>query len=282
MSKKPITKKSTPKLQIQIVSDLHAEFWEGKKVKFTKPAAPILLLLGDICCCGSVADFELFKTCINAVLPEYEKVIFVPGNHEYYYTPTKPEKVPYEATMQGINEKLKAFANSLDDKKFVVLINKTYSISDYILIGSPLWSFIPEQNESYVEQNMNDYNYIYTWNIETKSAERLKAKLITQIFQHNLNYIKRQIKKCQLEGKKAIVLTHHKPYLSPSYKPLNTIDAAYESDLAHLFVEPVILWAYGHTHTADNKKINGSLLYSNPKGYPREKTFFKSGETLLV
>lgn len=273
--------KKQKKLELQIVSDLHAEFWEGKKIKFTKPVAPILLLLGDICCCGSAEDFELFKQCVNAVLPEYEKVIFVPGNHEYYYTPTKPEKVPYEATMQGIHAKLKAFA-ATTNKKFIVLINKTLSIPGYTLIGSTLWSHIPEKNQKFVEKNMNDYNYIYTWNEETKSAERLKASTIDALFNHNVAYIKRQMKKCQLEGQKAIVLTHHKPYLSPNYQADNTINPAYESDLQHLFIDPVVLWAYGHTHMADNKKIGEVVLYSNPKGYPREKTFFKSNDLVTI
>ncbi len=276
-----MNKKQNSKLTLQIVSDLHAEFWEGKKIKFTKPVAPFLLLLGDICCCGSDADFELFKKCINAVLPEYEKVIFVPGNHEYYFMQTKPEKVPFSATMQGIHEKLKAFALTTN-KKFVVLINKTLTLGNYTLIGTPLWSFIPDKNAKFIEQNMNDYNYIFTWNEENKSAERLKASLITQLFHHNVSYVKKQLKKCEQLGQKAIVITHHKPYLSPDYKADGTINPAYESDLRALFGQPIVLWAYGHTHQADNKKINNVILYSNPKGYPREKTFFKCDDMVII
>jgi predicted phosphodiesterase len=182
--------------------------------------------------------------------------------------------------MQGIHEKLKSFA--LANKKFVLLINKTLTIDNYTLIGSPLWSDIQEKNQKFVEKNMNDYNYIYIWNEETKNAERLRANVITQIFQHNVNYIKRQIKKCYSLGQKAIILTHHKPYLSPTYKADNTVDSAYESDLQNLFVDTVVLWAYGHTHMADNKKINNTILYSNPKGYPREKTFFKSADFVTI
>ena len=40
---------------------------EREKYNFIKPMAPVLALLGDICCCGSDNDFETFKKFIYLV-----------------------------------------------------------------------------------------------------------------------------------------------------------------------------------------------------------------------
>lgn len=65
-------------LEIQIVSDLHVEFWAHKKIfNFIKPSAPILALLGDTCCVGSDDDFELFKRFIAEIIDKYEHIIIM-------------------------------------------------------------------------------------------------------------------------------------------------------------------------------------------------------------
>jgi hypothetical protein len=271
-------------MNIQIVSDIHAEFWEKKtKFNFIKPSAPILALLGDICCCGSDDDFEVFKRFINEVLPHYEQILFVPGNHEYYFNPEKKTPVTYANTVQGIDEKIKAFF-AATSPKLCYLNNSSISYTGkknkYLIVGSTLWSWIPEDQRINVQTNMNDYRYVYT------SEGNAKPRLITATDIANTHlkcykYIKTQITKAKKNGQRVIVLTHHKPYVAPTYDA-TTLDAAYESDLAALFEPPVVLWGYGHTHVSDNSVQGKTWLYSNPKGYPKQRTKFNNAAIIKI
>ena len=266
-------------LNIQIVSDLHVEFWANKKqFNFVKPVAPILALLGDICCCGSDADFSLFKRFINEVLPLYEQIIFISGNHEYYNnTKIKPE---YKNTIEGIDEKIKQFFKSTSPKLHH-LNNSSIKLSDgkdtYIIIGSTLWSWIPENRRGSIQSQMNDYSYIY---FNNKKPLPLTSNHVAEMFTNNVKYIKQQIAKYK-DRYKIIIFTHHKPYLSTSYD-INGLSVAYESDLSSLFDEYINLWAYGHTHIADSSMHKKVWFYSNPKGYPNQKTNYKKNVSIKI
>lgn len=271
-------------LDIQIVSDIHAEFW-GKKTKFNfiKPSAPILALLGDICCCGSEDDFEIFKRFVYELLPYYEHIIMVSGNHEYYYNPVKKSTPPTIAyTMDAIDAKIKAFFKETSSKLHYLnnaSMKLTMGKSSYLIVGSTLWSWIPDDQRVNIQSNMNDYQYIYT--ADGKKIRNINSTDIAVKHLKNYKYIRGQILKAKKAGQKVIILTHHKPYLSPTYNA-TTLDVAYESDLTTLMKAPVILWAYGHTHVSDNSWIENTQLYSNPKGYPSQKTKYNKAQVVKV
>lgn len=266
-------------LDIQIVSDLHIEFWANKKqFNFIKPVAPVLALLGDICCCGNDKDFDLFKRFINEILPLYEQIIFIAGNHEYYYnSSSNPE---YKNTIEGIDEKIKQFFKSTSNKLYF-LNNSSIKLSDgketYIIIGTTLWSWIPEIRRANIQSQMNDYSFIY---FNDKKPVPLTSNHVVKMFTQNVKYIKQQIAKYK-DKYKIIIFTHHKPYVSPNYN-INGLSVAYESDLSFLFDKCISLWAYGHTHIADSSMHKKVWFYSNPKGYPNQKTNYKKNIAIKV
>lgn len=271
-------------LDIQIVSDIHAEFW-GKKTKFNfiKPSAPILALLGDICCCASDDDFEIFKRFIMEVLPYYENIIMVSGNHEYYFNPSKKTIQATSAnTMEAVDAKIKAFFKETSPKLHYLnnsSMKLTVGKTTYLIVGSTLWSWIPEEQRENIQTTMNDYQYCYV--SEGKKVRRINATDIANKHLKNYKYIRSQITKARKAGQKVIILTHHKPYLSPTYNA-ESLDVAYESDLTSLMKSPVVLWGYGHTHVADNSWIDKTQLYSNPKGYPSQKTKYSKTATVKI
>lgn len=275
--------KAMPQL-IQVVSDLHTEFHaEKQKFDFLKPTAPILALLGDIGCCGSDDDFEVFKRFILEILGKYEKIIFVPGNHEYYFNPEKPTPPTEANTMDAIDKRIKTFFKQTDPEKLIFLSNSSTTIQTkrhtYCIIGSTLWSYIWEEQYKFIQENMSDYSYIYV--MDGKKPRKITPADISNLNIKNVKYIKSQIKKAGELGQKAIVLTHHKPYYSDKYNS-SPILQAYENDLSMLFKPPLQLWAYGHTHLADKSVIQGVTFYSNPKGYPRQKTKFDAKATISL
>jgi predicted phosphodiesterase len=272
-------------LKIQIASDIHAEFWCKKKIfNFIKPSAPILALLGDVCCTGSDDDFETYRRFVSEQLPYYQHIILVAGNHEYYYNPpTKNIKATKDNTIDACDKKIKLFCKT--SPKLHYLNNSTMTLNvnkkKYMLIGSVLWSWIPKEYRSSVQDTMNDYKYIYVTDPKSLNIRNITSDDVAEFHLKNVRYIKSQISKSKKIGAKAIILTHHKPYLSKTYDP-STLDCAYESDLTDLFKPPVLAWCYGHTHVKDNTVIKGVKIISNPKGYPRQQTKFKKTFTIVI
>ncbi len=66
-------------MRFHILSDLHVEFWGGKKViDIPRVDADAVVLAGDI------HNREKGIDWISQNFPHNRKVIYVPGNHEYY------------------------------------------------------------------------------------------------------------------------------------------------------------------------------------------------------
>ena|SRR5579859_561396 len=75
---------------IQVMSDLHLESGSGYDTFVIEPRAPYLALLGDI---GNTRDDKLYKF-FETQLRRFQKVFFLLGNHEPYYSsfPKSKEK----------------------------------------------------------------------------------------------------------------------------------------------------------------------------------------------
>jgi hypothetical protein len=271
-------------LNIQIVSDLHLEFHASKaKFNFIKPSAPILALVGDICCLGTDDDFETFKRFIAEILPSYELIIFISGNHEMYVNVNK-QPITLTQTMEGINYRVRSFFKQTS-KKLHYLQNNTLKITSgkkqYVIIGTTLWSNIPSSQYNRIEQAMSDYNYIYVVDKPTGKPRKLTASDVSMTFRKSYNYIKHQLLKASATKANAIVLTHHRPLLKDSYNIL-TYDVAYMSDCSALFSRPLIFWGFGHLHEKVDQVVNGVRIYSNCKGYPYQKTNFSNDEFCTI
>lgn len=272
-------------LKIQIVSDVHSEFWSSKKkFNFIKPKAPILALLGDIGCVGSDDDFVVYKRFVTEQLSKFKHVILIPGNHEYYYNPpTKTSRVSSVNTMIGCDKKIKNFAKTSSQLHFLnnSTMKMTIGKKKYIIIGSVLWTWIPKKYRKGVQTRMNDYKYIHVRDAKTKRIRGITSTDVAALHLKNRRYIKSQLALAKKAGMSAIVLTHHKPYLKKNHAA-NPYLCAYESDLTHLFCKPLVAWAYGHTHIKDQSTIKGVKVVSNPKGYPNQQTHFDSTYVLSV
>jgi hypothetical protein len=113
------------------------------------------------------------------------------------------------------------------------------------------------------------------------AVRRLEPADVSAMFVRNAKYLKAQIIKAKKARHNLIILTHHKPYISLTKRPM-WLNSAYESNLKMLITPPVSLWAYGHTHIRDKCTIHGVKVYSNPRGYPYEKTNFNNCETISL
>lgn len=277
-------------LEIQIVSDLHIEFYKEltARATFFKPRGSILALVGDIGCAGNVGDFEHLKAYLTGLMPHYKLILFLGGNHLYYFNPKDKPIIPIQ-TMDMIDKKVNDFCRSTQGK-IIYMNNKTLELKSgnttYVIIGSTLWSYIPDAEYERIKHDMNDYPNIYVADKKTGETRSLHPADVSAAFKRNYQYIKTQIAKHSLpvkanQMKKIIILTHHCPYVEPTYNPKN-YDCAYYSDCSALFKKPVILWAFGHLHKRVDFKRSGVRFYSNCKGYIGQKTNFARDESIKV
>ena len=135
-------------MKFQIISDLHLEIHqEINPIYFFErdETADCLLLAGDI---GypSLPSYELFLTLI---FTQYKYIILISGNHE-----------KYNSSIEESDRKIKDIVSKFDN--IFYLNNEIYEFTEQkiAILGSTLWSFIPNSLIPYIWNNVNDYKYI--------------------------------------------------------------------------------------------------------------------------
>lgn len=248
-------------MKIQIVSDIHLEHYDDtvKMEDILIPKGECLALLGDI----GYPTHQNYKNFIKSCSKNFEKVIVITGNHEYYCT-----KANKEYSMADVDVMIKNIADTYDNVIF--LNNDVYELTDDIIVlGTPLWSYIHRSDHSLVESYMNDYIYIHN------DGEQINAKTTSDLHVKNLEWLMEQFAK--YKDKQIIVMTHHTPsYLAidEKYKSFPA-NCAFANRLDYLFEKNLNIkyWFFGHTHSSKEFKLFLSTVASNPRGYKQNGSY---------
>ena len=229
-------------MQLQVISDLHLEFqdeYEAVVRACIHPQAKdmVLVIAGDLCPMvlenekRAIYAFDQFSLA-------YKHVLYVPGNHEYFETPT----------VQKAKKNMKLFIGFR--KNITILDNTTIILDGVIFLGGTLWG-----------DTIADQKYIpglSNWTTE-------EHKEFVRLLYHE---------------RPQVVITHHVPsmQLVEDKYLRSSVNSYFVSEMSH-FMEsnPLnerkapVLWCFGHTHTAYNRKINDTHVLCNPLGYPHER-----------
>ena len=249
----------TMRIRIQYVSDIHLDI-NGNSLwtAFLKPVGDILILAGDI----SSPLYPKLPKFLKWCSQRWDKVIFIPGNHEYYNKKGK-------FMMDDIEKKLASIChenNVIFAQKSVIPLRP-----DLHLLACTLWSDI-NGAENTVRNKMNDFLMIPDMNIE-----KWKETYIDHV-----NWLEECIEKY---NGNVVVVTHHAPLLYGTANPFyeGTFgNQAYASNLGHL-VAKTKGWIFGHTHhytdiihpRGPKDTGTGVPVLSNPCGYRCEETGYK-------
>jgi predicted phosphohydrolase len=267
---------NTVRTRIQYISDLHLDingFKETHWANLLKPVGDILVLAGDISSPLYDKLPNFFKWCSE----RWDKVVFTPGNHEYYNTKGKYNMSDIEKMLETqCQENGVIFA-----QKSIIPIR-----SDLNLLACTLWSDI-NGAEHTVRRRMNDFSMIPDLNIEKwKGTYADHVKWLTE----NIDKYNGDV----------VVVTHHAPLLYGTANPFyeGTFgNQAYSSNLGHL-VRKTKGWIFGHTHhytdilypdteSPEDSELEPGLtesdkvpVVSNPCGYRHENTGYKSDRVI--
>jgi predicted phosphohydrolase len=210
----------------------------GEAIVAKMPKADVCVLAGDI----GDANHGCFVRFLKACAAKYTLVLFVPGNHEFWFANAEFLKLACE--MSGVK----------------YLDNASYIYKGVCFIGSTLWTALDDddRHESYT---INDFKHIPGFMFENWMDRHAESR----------KYILDTLKKQPL-GTQTVVITHHAPSLKcipPAYRgsPSNVF---YATNLEAWFngTHAPVAWISGHTHWRHMETVGKTLLVSNPRLNP--------------
>lgn len=232
----------------QFMSDLHYErFFDKTTNLYNHPQiprrAPYLILAGDI---GRFCDGRALESALRPACDRFEKVLFVPGNHEFYGT----------SRAEGIR-----IADDLDSElgnKFAFMNRRRVDLEGVIILGCTLQSHIPEGVHL-----TNDFEMIKGWSVAEHNAEH---ETDVQWLKQSLCDISKSQPKMRV-----IIATHYAPAFKETTHPRlqeSKYRYCFGSDTLEEFkmwegANQVSHWIFGHTHYNTVFAFGETLVVSN-------------------
>lgn len=244
-----MTKINTTKAHV--MSDLHLDlmtendyqdFVQALTATKVGDQAELAIVAGD-CTTLSPAKKHLTIKHLQMLSELYHKVIYVPGNHEFWNS-------SFEASYTILTEMEERFTNI-----HMLAWDNPCVYNGQHFIGDTMWFPKPHLNSpsiAYWPDNRNIYNF-------TPKAFELHEKFCKDV-----------VANIRLDD---IVVSHHFPFkesIAPEYSgdPWNCY---FHADVSQYMETPPMMWIHGHTHNPFNyKTLDGTLVVCNPKGYRHE------------
>lgn len=258
--------------RIQYVSDLHLECYEKAVFpQLVTPNARYLALAGNIGQPGS----RVFHSFLSYVSGHWDRVFYVPGNHEYYAKQSAPKwkhhpPTPFHERHQQLLESVSTYKNIhfLDDNTPSYFCEE----ENVAIVGSTLWTHVPDERLVDARHEMNDYTFI--------PVQRGSGEIMRSLHPDDTNYFHAahhrilgdQVEHWKRRGADVCMITHHMPsysLISQRYRG-NYLNCCFAASCEDLMQPHVKAWIYGHTHNSAVSAIGHTMTVCNARGYPNE------------
>lgn len=231
-------------MKIHVISDPHVEFISARDpdlVPFPKAQADVCVLAGDVC---TATQAEKYESYLRRLKEDFEEVVFVAGNHEFYGT-----------TMQEGISKLQGIAARTGTHFLDVHTCPSVTIKGVRFWGSTLWTdFGGGEYKTQVQDALADYRAII--GIHPDQVEEVHERT-----------------KALVDLSADVIVTHHMPVLrGHSRHPTSPITYGFCCTGMEKMVEnsSAQYWVYGHTHDNTLEVFGQTKLVSNQVGYRNE------------
>ncbi len=254
-------------MKIQYASDLHLEFAQNSKFLAENPfqvVGDVLVLAGDIGYLGT--DMYTAHPFWDWASANYQQVIVIPGNHEFYQFFDIAEL--HDGWQLAIRENVTCYYNA------VIPLSE-----DVDLIATTLWANIPAYDAFYTERSVSDFYRIRC------NKMRLTWEMFNQEHERYVAFLKKSV--AESKAKHIIVASHHVPsfaLMADEFKGSN-INGAFTSELGNYIAHsPIAYWIYGHSHRNIDALIGDTHCVSNQLGYVShgENSSFDSGKYICI
>jgi predicted phosphodiesterase len=263
-------------MKIAIASDLHLEF-EPITLP-NKENARVLILSGDIVTANPLHKFPVveppasnvnwkpsenqinamrYRDFFHHVSNEYEHVVQVAGNHEFYH-----------GNFPDVYDWMREETSKYNNIHF--LQDDTVEIDGLVFMGATLWTDMNKGDPAtlqLIENMLNDFRLIRN---STHNYRRFLPKDTVASHNKSLAYFDEIITK--EPTKQYVVVGHHCPSfnsVNEIYKKDTYMNGAYYSDLSEFMLNhpQIKLWTHGHTHHSFDYMIGSTRIVCNPRGY---------------
>ena len=245
-----------------LASDLHLEFGELKIEN--KDNVDCLILAGDVVEIDRLkkdgsAKIAHIKEFFDQINSDFDKVIWVPGNHEYYgcYFMQK--------SLGDARDWLSK--NSFDNIQLCDM--ETVMVKETPVHCATLWTDMNRGNAfiaHQIQNAMNDYKHI-RGATPKRAGSRINAVETQIIHSKHLDFLDRATR----DEVECVVVTHHQPTMAAlSNQYASDIDYAYASELSEFFLDrpQIQVWCSGHTHASMQQiDIGDQRFLTNCRGY---------------
>ena len=235
-------------MRYQLASDLHIEYFdEVHASSFIKKDhdTDLLILAGDI---GSLYRIDQL-TQFLLELSDFKKILYIPGNHEFYTLKNIPPK--------NFNQLLKELYN-LETKisNLVILNNSSIIIDNTIFYGCTLWSNIGDNMFPKFRVRIHGFNnFIYQ-----------------QQFEKNLHFLSKNFSNFSKNNNLTKIVITHYPPINLVQNIKNRFPYLYSNNLEDLIsLRNMCVWHFGHIHKNFNITLNDVKLITNQKGREKDK-----------
>jgi Icc-related predicted phosphoesterase len=262
-------------VKIALASDLHLEF--QTITLHNTEGAKVLILSGDICVAHSLHDHPIdkpvpedamkpgrnqsaaykYREFFNHVSAEYDHVVYLAGNHEFYHG-------RFPDAYDWLREEMKNYSNiHFLDKEQIEIDGVTF-------VGGTLWTDMNRNDPTtmqLIEGMMNDFRII-------RNSQRNYGRFtpLDTVVHHRetLEYIKSVVDSDA--SKKYVVVGHHAPSslsIHETYKNDYHMNGGYHSDLSEFILDrpQIALWTHGHMHNPSDYMMGDTRIVCNPRGY---------------
>jgi predicted phosphodiesterase len=232
-------------MRIQVLSDLHLSRGD---LATPRTDAGLVVLAGDI---GRPKEAIAWATRVD------KRVLYVPGNHEFYGS-------TIDATLRELAER-SAGTN-------VTVLDDAVAIVDGVrFLGSTLWTDfrldgVGEARAAAMDASrrlVHDYS-----RIRAGDGSPFTPELSAGRFARHAAWL--DAKLGEPFAGPTVVITHHAPArrsVHPRFAD-SPINPCFVSDAAHLMgAARVRLWIHGHTHDGFDYEVAGTRVLCNPRGY---------------
>jgi len=236
-------------VKLLVTSDLHLEFQADKGdslISSLPHDIDALVIAGDIHVAWGI------KNALRKLSEEFTKVIFVLGNHDFYYC----------KNFQAHKKSLKVFCSRFDNLFW--LDNSEIIIDGIHFLGGTLWCESDPMSVS-LRHRMTDFQGLPPYHHKT-------AKIIPGIWKNVFvdNLIARDFIR-QNATSDSIVITHHIPSWQSvrsewTNSPLNIFYVSPSCEKIITEVGPRF-WVHGHTHNSSRYTAGRTEVICNPFGY---------------
>ena len=270
-------------MRIKQMSDLHLEFDPDFFPK-NEEKADLLMLNGDICMASyfeksadspyyqqAMGFLNFFEFCSN----EYENVLYIPGNHEYY-----------RGHIDTIDDVIRMALYKFDNIHF--LNNQAWSKDGFTFLGGTLWTNMNNMNpiteHVHASKNgMNDFRLIDWKDYRGKGWKKFLPKDAAILHTKALKFFD----EASAKQDNVVIMSHHSPsYRSvhPKYHNDTQMNYGYFSDLDEFILDrpQIKLWTHGHMHDCFDYMIGDTRIVCNPRGYRGENKYFKPTQILDI